>query len=114
MMKHVLQESELRQMRRLAILLFAALSLFVGCGGQKESERADRSDPNIPFLYIRRCAALGDEEKGANGLVVALWGDGRIIRATSEQDVGSSYVEAVLKEDDLEDVLSFIGLIRDG
>ena len=43
------------------------------------------------------------------GLVVALWGDGRIVRAVSRSTVGSRYVEGVVGLSEREEFFRFLG-----
>src|SRR5688572_22530846 len=58
------------------------------------------SHPDRPFLFIRRISAY-TRHPSPSGVIIAVYPDGRIIRATSESAVGQSYIRGHLSPDDL-------------
>ncbi|MFY9821883.1 MAG: hypothetical protein WAM82_10905 [Thermoanaerobaculia bacterium] len=64
-----------------------------------------------PLLFVRQLGeypAPGEPSHFATGLLVALWPDGRILRATSAQTVARRYFEGEVPPADLASFLAFL------
>lgn len=83
------------------------LSCIHGCE-QRESlddlGNSDKSIPNgpagVPFVFIYVTPAYSEEIQ-PGGVLLAIWKDGKIIRAKTEADLGKSYIKGRLTGDQL-------------
>ena len=77
----------------------------------------DANQPSLPFIFLYRFPKYPvPGEQMVSGLVVAIWQDGRVVRAKSEAQVGCSYVQGTLTEAQLADTIAIIeksGILKD-
>jgi hypothetical protein len=68
----------------------------------------DDTRPDDPFLFIIQMIGTYTENGPVSGLIAAVWQDKRIVRASSNADVGFSYVQGTLSDAQFEDLLCMI------
>lgn len=87
------------------------LSLGLGCHSEPRAAsdtaiQAAQAEPTKPFAFMSRMPANSFDASNLNrrGILVAVWPDGKIVRAESEEKIGQSYVMGSLTQDQLEDL----------
>jgi hypothetical protein len=98
----------------IAILILA----FNGSGcanGPRSLPRPPSVRPDVPFVFVWEASGYVLPEDNHTGVLIAVWSDGRIIRATNRDQCGRSYVRAMLSPTQLHDVCRAIeqsGVLR--
>ena len=101
--------------RTLALFLAAATALvstlIIGCAGVRNVGDPDHplhsARADAPFVFIHCTPAYGPPWRA--GTLVAVWNDGTIVRAASEDQLGQSYVRARLTPEQLAHVRRLLG-----
>jgi hypothetical protein len=63
----------------------------------------------VPYLFIHRTPAYSTSlEKEVYGLVCAVWSDGHVLRVTTADTVGRSYVYGTMKPDALPALIELV------
>lgn len=91
-------------------LAFAALTAFFS-GCTSTSTVQSRTSPEAPVIVIRQYPDYPPPGRGSRfqgGLVAALWRDGRMVRPTSPESVGKSYVEGWVSSAQREEFFDFL------
>lgn len=66
-------------------------------------------DPDIPFLVVHRYPGyVGPRSATGSGLIAAVWRNGRIVRASTEDDIGQVYMEGRLATEKLDGLVSYL------
>ncbi len=90
----------------LLILLLSSCTTQVSKAGQPNIPLP--ADPlDRPFLFIEIKPAFSPD--AISGLLVAVWNDGRILRAKSDADIGKSYLRGTLTPQQLHEVRDALG-----
>jgi len=96
-------------MRTIAIAMFSGLVLFFIQGCKDTKMVFDKSRPEVPFLFIYRTSGYPAlNQKPPCGLVIAIWQDGKIVRAKSAAKVGRPHLEGKLTTEQLRRLLVII------
>jgi hypothetical protein len=90
------------------ILGVVFLVCVLGCSGPRLAEPS--RDPLFVILQFPDCPLVGQDSRFPGGLVAAFWPDGRVVRATSESDVGQSYVLGMLPPEGRQELLSVLDI----
>src|ERR1043166_8537373 len=89
------------------LLVFVFVALLAGCVAPHH--QTSSQPPAIVIDQLPDYPMPGHDSDFPGGLVVALWHDGRMVRSTSSQAVGKSYVEGVGAPWQCEEFFSFLG-----
>jgi hypothetical protein len=102
------KNNSLTALRPSAILCAGVLcSFFAGCQSKREPYPQVPPQDGRPLLLVRRTPS-NQRAISNHGLLVAVWADGRVIRATAETAIGVSYVQGRVDEKQLSVVRDFI------
>lgn len=99
-----------------AILMLSCIGMLFMCGGCRDVVRAvgdpakefPREQGDRPFVFIYVTPAYTRDYPVA-GVLVAVWADGTVVRATTEAEVGKSYVRGRLDREQVQQVRRMIG-----
>ncbi len=91
------------------------LSLLPGCSNHEPKLKPNRTD--VPFVFIRLYSGMtGPGQTPQFGTIAALWPDGTLVRAVSDDQVGKSYVKGSISADQLDMVrkaISETGILQE-
>lgn len=79
------------------IALFTLVGTGTGCAyGPRSLPAPPTSRPDVPFVFVYETSGFVLAADDYGGVLVAVWPDGRVIRASSRHECGRSYVRTML------------------
>ena len=88
---------------------YLLLIVCMGCNHRSENPQYDEHRKEVPFVFIRYASGMpGPNTESRVGIVAAVWRDGMIVRALSEETIGKSYIRGMLSKEQLKNLQGVI------